>query len=253
MATQLRTVGEIINDPAPIGHNGAPEPTPFELSQERVTALEAEAQNWFDGEPIANEAQAADVSRLLDAVRKAGKEADGHRKVEKQPHMDAAKAVDEKWQPLIKQCDRVSEVAKGVLTPWLMEQERVKREAEAAARKAAEEAAAEARRLAEQNDGSLAAAKARDEAIEQAERAEAQARAAAADKAGAKGSGMARTVSLRTVWRSVVEDRRALLNHVARTRPADLDEFLEQWAARAVREGAREIPGVKVYEEKQAA
>lgn len=254
MATaKLRTVGDIINDPAPIGHNAPPEPTPFEACQERITALDAEAQNWFDGEPIANEAQAADVSRLLDEARKSAKEADGHRKVEKQPHMDAAKAVDDKWKPVITSAERVAEVAKGVLTPWLMAQEKAKREAEEAARREAEAKAAEARRLAEQNDGTLAAAKARDAAIEEAEKAQRLAAQAASDKAGAKGAGMARTVALRTVWRSLVEDRRELLNHVARTRPDDLDEFLEQWAARAVREGARSIPGVKVYEEKQAA
>lgn len=253
MATKLRTVGEIINEPAPTGHNNPPEPTPFEASRERITELEAEAQNWFDGEPIANEAQAADVSRLLDEARKSAKEADGHRKVEKQPHADAAKAVDDRWKPVIASAERVAEVAKGVLTPWLMKLEREKREREDAARREAEAKAAEARRLAEANDGTLAAAKARDAAIEEAETAQRLAAQAAADKAGAKGAGMARTVALRTIWRSAVEDRRALLNHVARTRADDLDEFLEQWAARAVREGAREIPGVRVYEEKAAA
>lgn len=253
MATKLRTVGDILEEAPAAGHNNPPEPTPFEAAQERITALDAEAANWFDGEPIANEAQAADVSRLLDEARKSGKEADGHRKVEKQPHMDAAKAVDEKWKPVIASAERVAEVAKGVLTPWLMKLEAEKRAREEAARKVAEAAAAEARRLAEANDGTLAAAKARDAAIEEAEKAARIAAAAGHDKAGAKGAGMARTVALRTTWRSEITDRRALLNCVAVRDPDALTTFLEEWAARKVREGARELPGVRVYEEKAAA
>jgi hypothetical protein len=64
---------------------------------------------------------------------------------------------------------------------------------------------------------------------------------------------MARAVSLRTIWRSEVQDRRALLNHIAKTAPDDLTAFVEDWAAKAVRGGARAIPGVRVYEERCAA
>jgi hypothetical protein len=73
------------------------------------------------------------------------------------------------------------------------------------------------------------------------------------DRAGAKGLGMARTMSLRTTYRASVTDRRALLNHIAKTRPEDLTAWLEQWAASAVHKGARALPGVEIYEEKAAA
>lgn len=236
-----------------LGDNNPPEPTPIEAAREALSDMELEANNWFDGAEVENQAQADEVSRLIDAARKAKTKFDGQRKVEKQPHMDAAKAVDTAWKPLIDGADRVAEVGKAALTPFLMAQEKAKREAERIEREKAEAAAAEARRLAAENDGSFAAAKARDEAIEAAKAAEAVAAAAERQKAGAKGAGMARTVSLRTTWRSSVSDRRALLNHVARTRPDDLDQFLEQWAARAVREGARDVPGVTIWEEKAAA
>lgn len=236
-----------------IGHNQPPEPTPIEEARELLSAIETEASAWFDGADIENDAQADEVSRIIDMARKAATKFDKQRKEAKQPHMDAAKAVDAAWKPLADATTRIVEVAKGALTPWLMAKEAEKRERERAEREKAEAAAAEARRLAAENDGSLAAAKARDEAIEIAQRAEADAAKAARDKAGAKGAGMGRTVSLRTTWRATVADRRALLNHIARTRPDDLTGFLESWAASAVRAGARDIPGVNVWEEKVAA
>jgi hypothetical protein len=193
------------------------------------------------------------VARLLDDARKAEKQFDAHRKAEKQPHDDAAKAVDAAWKPVITDAKRIVEIAKAAQTTWLIKLDDEKRAREAAARKEAEEKAAAALKLAQEADGSLAAAKARDAAIEEAKKAEAAAARAAHDKANAKGAGMARAVSLRTTWRAEVQDRRALLNHIAKNAPNDLTAFVEEWAARAVRGGARELPGVRVYEERAAA
>jgi len=238
---------------APIGHNNPPKPTPIEQARETISLLDVEASAWFDGEPIQNQKQADDVARLIDAARKAKQRFDGERKAEKKPHDDAAKAVDAKWKPVIAGADRIVEIGKAAQTPWLIKLDAEKREAEEKARKEAEAKAAEARRLAQEADGSLAAAKARDAAIEEAKRAEWAAQQAANEKAGAKGAGMARTISLRTTWCSIVEDRRALLNHIAKTDPDALTAFVEDWAAKAVRAGARELPGARVYEEKAAA
>lgn len=240
-------------EPPAMGHNNPPAPTPIEAAREEISLLDVEAANWFDGTPIENQAQADDVARLLDAARKAEKRFDAERKVEKKPHDDAAKAVDAKWKPVIADASRIVEIAKAAQTPWLIKLDNEKRALEEATRKAAEEAAAEARRLAEQADGSLAAAKARDAAIEDAKAAEKVAQIAANEKASAKGAGMARAVSLRTTYRAEVQDRRALLNHIAKTHPADLSAFLDEWAARAVRGGARELPGVEVFQERAAA
>ena len=238
---------------APQGHNNPPEPTPIETARETLSDIETEASAWFDGADIENDAQADEVSRIIDNARKAKTRFEADRKVEKQPHLDAGKAVDDAWKPLTTAADRIVEVAKGVLTPWLVAKDKEKREREAAERAKADAASAEARRLAEASDGSLAAAKLRDAAIEESRIAQARAAAAERDKAGAKGAGMARTVSLRTVHRAEVTDRRALLNHIAKLRPDDLTAWLEEWAAREVRTGARVIPGVHVWEEKAAA
>ena len=236
-----------------IGHNNPPAPTAIEAARETLSDLELEATNWFDGAEVETQAQADEVSRIIDAGRKAKSGFDKDRKTAKQPHMDAAKAVDTEWKPLIDGADRVVEVGKAALTPFLMAQERAKRAEEAEARRIADEAAAEARRLAETATTTFAGAIERDDAIERANAAQAQAEAAARQKAGAKGVGVTRTVSLRTSWHAQVNDHRALLNHVARIAPAELSAWLEQWAATAVRTGARELPGVAIYEQKVAA
>lgn len=237
----------------PMGHNNPPEPTPIEAARETISLLDVEAANWFDGTPIENERQAEEVARLLDAARKAEKQFDATRKAEKQPHDDAAKAVDAAWKPVITDAKRIVEIAKAAQTMWLIKLDTEKRAREEAARREAEAKAAEVRRLSEENDGSLTAAKARDAAIEEAKKAEAAAARAAHDKANAKGDGMARAIGLRSTFKASVEDRRALLNHIAITAPDDLTAFVEDWAAKKVRGGAREIPGVRVYEERAAA
>lgn len=238
---------------AEAGHNNPPPDTAFDEAKELISTLDAEAANWFDGTPIENQRQADDVAKLIDAARKAKKRFDGERMAEKKPHADAAKAVDAKWKAVLADVDRIIEIGKAAQTPWLIKLDEKKRAKEEAARKEAEAKAEAARKLAQETDGSLAAAKARDAAIEEAKAAEAAAQRAANEKAGAKGAGMTRAVSLRTTWRADVEDRRALLNHVARVNPDAIDAFLADWASKEVRSGKREIPGVRVWQERAAA
>lgn len=236
----------------PIGHNQPPEPTPLEKAKEEISLLDAEAEAWA-GTPIENEQQAKDVAKLLDAARKAAKWADDTRKEEKKPHAEAAKAVDEAWKPIIADANRVVECTKKAQTDWLIKLDEAKRAEADRQRKEADAKQAEAQRLAAQTDGSVEAAKARDVAIEEAKKAEKQASRAEHDKAGAKADGMGRAIGLRTIYKAKVEDRRALLNHIATTDAQALIAFVEDWAAKEVRRGARSIPGVAVIEEKAAA
>lgn len=257
MGTMVLKAGKVdraaTEEVAAMGHNQPPPPTPIEEARETLSLLDVEASAWFDGEPIANQVQADDVARLIDAARKAKAKFDADRKAEKAPHDTAAKAVDAAWKPLITDADRILEIAKAAQTPWLIKLDEEKRQREEALRKEAEEKAEAARKLVEGSDGSLAAAKARDAAIEEAKKADWAAQRAANDKAGAKGEGMGRAVTLRTTYRSEVKDRRALLNHIAAVHPDDLTAFIEDWAAKAVRGGARALPGVEIWAEKAAA
>lgn len=239
--------------PPPADHNNPPPLTPLEAAREELSLLWLEATNWLDGAPIENQAQADEVARLIDAARKAKTRCDNARKSEKKPHDDAAKAVDASWKPVLSDLERIADAGKAAQTPWLVKLDAEKRAHEEAARREAEAKAAAARKLAQEADGSLAAAKARDAAIEDAQRAEAAAARAARDTAGAKGEGMARKVSLRTVWKTRIANRRKLLTHIATHDPEGLEAFTLQWAQAAVRNGARAVPGCEITEEKVAA
>jgi hypothetical protein len=238
----------------PIGHNKPPPLTPLEEARELASSLEMEAASWLDGAPIENEVQAQEVAKLIDAARKAAKKIDEGRKAEKEPHIQASRAVDEVWRPLLDAVGRIAETGKAAQLPWLQKLEAAKREAAEAAARAAAQKEAEARRWAANNNGSLAAVTARDRAIEEAEAAKRQAARAESDTRGtAKGAGMTRAIGLRTVWLCEVEDARALLNHIAKRDPDLVRSWLASWADKEVRNGARSLPGVKIWSEQRAA
>ena len=105
--------------PAPIGHNAPPAATPFEAVAVHLDDLLTEARAWADGTPVATQAQADELSFLIDQLRKGGQAAEKLRKAEKQPHMDAARAVDERFRPLTEGAERAIAATKRTLGAWL--------------------------------------------------------------------------------------------------------------------------------------
>lgn len=240
-------------DQAHLLSNNPPEPTELDKAKEEVSLLDVEASAWFDGAPIENEKQAADVARILDAARKAKKKFDAVRMDETKPHREAEAAINATWKPLLTDLDRIAECAKKAQTGWLLKLEAEQKAEAERARKEAEAKIEEARRLAAAADGSLDAAKARDAAVQEAKQAERAASRAQNERAGAKGAGMDRSIGLRTTYHAKVVDRRKLLTHIATTDPAALTEFITDWAEKSVRTGRRGIPGVEVEERRGAA
>jgi len=227
-----------------IGHNLPDDP--FEALQVEFAAEKEQAEAFLK-QPIKTQAdadRAAIWSKRLSTIAK--KATDLH-KVEKQPHLDAGRAVDNKWRELKEEPDALSKKLKRHMDDYLREQQRIemerqrkaqeeadrkRREAEEAARAAAqvedEAAAAEAKRLAEQ--------------AAQAER-DAQARNMSAGRTGAR-------VALRTFVSARIVDYdkalRALGNH------PEMKALVETLANRAVRAGV-EVEGVERFEEQRAA
>lgn len=236
---------------AVIGHNNPPEPTPFERAEATIISLFDEAKNWLDGEGITTQAQADDVSKLLDMIRKAKKAADEARVEEKRPHDEAAKEVQEKYKPLLTRCDLAADAAKKALAPYLEKIEAEKRAKAEAARKEAEEkarAAQEAIRAAQLTD--LAAREKAEALIQEAKKAEAAAKKAENDKAHAKGG--SRAVGLRTTYRPVLKDAREAARYYWTARREELETFFLSMAEKDVRAGQQDIPGFEIIEEKVA-
>jgi hypothetical protein len=125
----------------------APPPTPVaghNLPQddaERLALLlreeDAAIKAWLAEGPIDDEDRAAAAAELTKRAIAYAKEAEDLRKREKKPHDDAAKAVQQKWTPIVSGFEVLNSILKRSLDDYLRKK---KREAEEAAREAAREA-----------------------------------------------------------------------------------------------------------------
>lgn len=232
---------------AGVGHNGAPEPTPYEAVKVHVDDLMTEARGWLDGQPIENQAQADEVSKLMDMLRKAKTAADNARKIEAKPFDDGKAEVQARYKPLIDGADRAVDTCKQALAPFLKAQEaarQAKIEAEQRASIEAMMAAAEAAQAA--RGGDLAR-------VELAEQAAAEAKAATAalkrtEKDRSHATGGARATTLRTYYEPELTDAREAATWAWQAHRPELEEFLMGLAKQRVAGGLRTIPGFVVHE-----
>jgi hypothetical protein len=250
----MRTVGDILDDLPPIGHNKPPL-SPFEVAAAEVAKVRDEAVMWLDGAPVTSQEQADGLALMLDMARKAEKLADSNRKAEAEPFDRGKAEVQARYKPLIEDVARVTGTIKAALATWLMEVDARKRaEAEAARVEAERRHAAAIEARANLDGTNLAAQEAADAAANAAQAAEKRAAAMAKDKAHAKSATGARAIGLRTIRRAVIVDETAFARHIWKT-PALHEQLVEAMQQIAQREVARGnvLPGVKVVEEKVAA
>lgn len=232
-----------------IGHNAPPDTfTAFSL---HIDDLEEQARQFLDGEPIATEAQAEDVSRLLNMIRKAGNDADDARKAEKKPFDDQAKAVQAKWKPVLDRVDLVASVAKQALAPFLKAKEDAQRAEAEAARKAADDLLRRAREAASQANASDLAGQATARIL-QDKAAAAGKQAAKLDKAKAHAKGGERAVGLVSVFTPELVSPSEALKHYREAQPEALKAWLIEQAEKDIRAGKRSIPGFDIREERVA-
>jgi hypothetical protein len=240
-------------NPRAVAGNNMPPAEPFDIAKAKVDNLWEEAALWLDGKPIETQPQADDLSNLLNMIRQAEKEAEAARKAEKEPHLEAGKAVDAKYKPLADRCKLAADGIKKALTPWLEKAEAEKRAKAEAARIEAEEkaraAAAAHRKAAEAAD--LAAAEQAEKLIAEAKKAERIAGKAEKSHASASG-GIGRAASLRTVPVVKLTDPNAAIRHYWQRAYSEIEALLISLAERDARAGARTIPGFTVTEEKRA-
>lgn len=186
-----------------------------------------------------------DVKDLVDHALKLSKDIDANRKVVKQPHMDAADAVDAAFNPLRDSLAATAKAVKGLVESFVIAEKR-----------RAEAEAAEARRKAEE----LAQANVEvDPFLQDSQQiAEVQAAAAIAETRAlasnqvTSAAGISKASSLRKVRSAVVTDAKALVCHFyehpdvlgAATKVANA-------MVRASKGGPVNIPGIEVKEEEK--
>lgn len=227
------------NERAVIGDNSG-ETAPFDLIRERVNDVNAQVAEWLKsiGGKVASDEQAdkaANFSALLAEIEKEAAEA--HRK-EKAPILEAQRACDGSWKPVIALAEESKKrIKSNIVTPWLIEKQ--KRADEAARIEREKIAAEQAAREAE------AAAKGEDAPPPPAVTVE-PAKVTAGNRGG-------RGVSLRTVKHTVIEDLPAVAAFFA-TMDAPPPDFVEvcRKLADKVMKGGVKVPGAK-QESRQAA
>lgn len=232
-----------------LGDNHPPVEDAFPAFHLHIGDLFDEAKNFLDGEGIKSEAEAEAVSRLMDMVRTAARDADGARVKEKKPHDDAAKLVQQKWKPLLDRADLAIDTCKKVLASWLLKQDAEQRAAAENARVAAARAAEAARQAMRKTDVTDLAAREAAEALTR-EAKQAEADASRAEKRRPQATGGVRATTLRTSYRPELVDPKAALVHYVETNPAAIKACMQALAEADIRAGKRAIPGFSVHEER---
>lgn len=234
---------------AAIGHNGAPELTPFELSRDEIEDLFLEATNWADGEPVTTAEQEAAIDKLIGLLRDAEKLADARRVEENKPFDEGKAAVQAKFNPLIQPKKGKTQIAieslKATVAPY---RKKIADEKAAAAEKLRLEA--EAKRKAAEDAFRTS------QVTDLAKRAEAEAlldEAKQAEKVAKKADKVATTgLGLRTTYRAEVTDPDLLAGYCWERHLPAVIEAMTALAQRDVNAGNHSIPGIKVHEVRSA-
>jgi hypothetical protein len=107
-----------------MGHNAAPVDDSAEAIAERLDDLAREAERLIKAGAATDEDVANQASDLANTFSELQAKAVGLHKIEKQPHLDAGRAVDTKWFGLRDKADDLKKRLKAVVvTPWLVKKQ----------------------------------------------------------------------------------------------------------------------------------
>jgi hypothetical protein len=254
---------ETPNPRAVLGNNNPPEPTPVEALapaaevDEQFAGLKAhfddlytESKNWADGAEVENEAQAAEVDRLLDEWKKAIATADSVLDARIDPLNAQIKVIRELFYPLTGDTTKIKGIGTRAKTALLQVKtawgKKVQARIDAEAAKLAKEAADKAQQALEASRaavGDLAATESAEDLIKAAQGA---LRAATTAGKATPGKGY------RTKWVTTIADnKKAVLTMMGRY-PQDFLDLALRLAEREVMEGKRVIDGFLIDETKVA-
>lgn len=234
-----------------IGHNSG------DLSlAEEIADARSQAMGWLKSTPIADKVTADMAANHRARLLELSKKADAERETQVRPHLEAQKAINAGWKPLVDGAKADADKIRGALSTYLAaEEEKARKAAAEAARIENEKRQAEFKRQQEE------AAKAHAEAMAKAaaERAneppppppvvEAPVFVAPEPVKLQAGGQRGKKASLRTLTKYELADYAAALAHVKDH--ADVIAAVEKVAFAQARAGAT-VPGVRSYEEKVA-
>lgn len=249
----MSALAPVRDGPAPVGDNKPP--SPFDTVKVHMEDLLTEARNWADGVKVETQAQADDVSRLIEDLRLALDAADDVRKEEKRPLDDQIAEIQDRYNVYIAPLKNKTpgklplamDALKAVLKPFLDAQEgarlaeakRLREEQEVAAALAAKALRAAA-------PDNLEAREEAEELVTQAAQLAAQAKATEAARPMARGG--SRGLGLKKTYTAEIENPRTLLLHYWEQNREPIVACLLAMAQADVDRHVHTIPGVKVNE-----
>ena len=235
------------------GHNQPPaELTPYDEAVKKIDALYAEISAYLDGEPIKTDGQANDVATLKRMIQAAGKAAEDMRVAEKAEPLELCRVIDAAYKPLSDKVKRAVDVCKQVETAWLKHKQKLADEEAARLRAIADAELAAAQEAIRQRDmTNLASVEAAEEQLKAAQALDRQATKAEATPVGIK-TGAGRASSLRTYWLCDLADVKAFGAYAWTHHRDEYTAFLAAMAKRLVDDGARELPGCIITEDKRS-
>lgn len=189
------------------------------------------------------------VRDLIGKIDKIAKGAERDRKALKDPYLEQGRKIDASFRPVASLASGMTAPLKKLLSAFLAEQDRIKREAAERARMEAEKAARAAE--AAKEDEFIA-----DYAQKRAEETDKAARYAElmAQQNTVKGDDPGRAVGLRTYRHAKVINAAMLVGHFANHSDViALCEKLANAQIRAAKGGPVNIPGIEILEEKRVA
>jgi hypothetical protein len=220
-----------------IGANGGPPINPIPALQTMLADLVADIDSLT---AVTDAAQCEQARSLLGQAKDAAKAVKEAKESEKRPHLDANKAFDEAYRPLLISCEKLTERIDALLTPYL-KAEKVKADALAKAKRD-EAAALEAAALAAHKSDDLQTVIDAELLIDEAKISKATARKL---ESSAKG--------FRTYYEAEVTDYTELARWAWRNRPDEYKIFLDGIAAMLARSPVERkvgVPGV-IFIEKE--
>lgn len=212
--------------------------------------LEAEVEDYKERcrGLFSTEVTADNAAQFRDLIAMGGeieKKLEARRKAEKQPHLDAGKAIDAAHSILCEPINKGRDYLKKALGKYMLAEEQRRREEAERARREAEEA----RKAAESEKDPFA-----DFDAKQAEETAREATKVATKPVNVSGFESSRAAGLRTYWLIEVANGAALVAHFASS-PHMIEEARKLAAAqvRAAKGADCGIPGIKIIEDKRVA
>lgn len=208
---------------------------------------------WLKGGPITDAEAEAKAADALAGLRKRISALEAAHKADKAPHLDACRAVDAAYKPLISAVTEAANRLKARIQDRISYLDRMRQEQARIAREAAEAAAreaAEAAKAAAAAEHDIAAKVEADLATKQAEEAAKIVAKIEASRVSVSGNYTQRAVVLKKRRVAVLTDWRAAIKWARSEdqRRLALKAWLEQQATAALRHGAAAVPGFTIEE-----